>query len=116
MLDELEIFTPDMFRVAHPKIYAVGPKSCGKTYILHRLNAAGWDSWKPIAVETHEFETFMCIPQLENQYFILFNGSEKYECAKKRLPKSVQDKIQALKGHECLLYDPEKDLLYKPGF
>ena len=97
-------------------IYFVGPKSCGKSSAMARLRAEAWLSWKPHAIQCFEFRTFMCIPKLNNQYFVLFRDSLKYLCAKTRVSEAVQDHVDNLTAYECLVYDADMDVTYNPCF
>ena len=114
---ELDDFTADMFRQM-PRIYFIGPKSCGKSTWMARLQVATWMTWNPHreVVVYFKFETFISIPTLPNQYFILFKDSLEFPCAKNRIPEAVQNVVDGLGPYECVLYDADRDVLYKPLF
>ena len=112
---DLEVFTAEMFRKS-PKVYVIGPKSCGKSELIKILTAAGWLQWTPRQISCVELKTFLCVPFLRNQYLILFKGADAFECGKSRLPEFCKQRLQLLCKYECLVYDVDGDKLYTPLF
>lgn len=107
-----------MFRVQKepPRVYAVGPSHCGKTMLITRLRSAGYSSWNLRSIETFEMKTFITIPHLENQYFLLFKGSLVFPCSRRRIPEAVVAYVEALADYEALVYDADRNALYVADF
>ena len=109
---DLPSFSVDMFCTDVFCIYAVGPKGCGKTTALKRLQAAAWSAWRPADIVVAEFQTFISIPSTKRQYFLLFRDATRFECSRARIPEAVCDLVQCLLPYQFVLYDADADACY----
>ena len=119
MEDELSAFTADMFRKGDfesPSIYFIGPHLCGKSTLAHKLVEAGWMSWEPRLFKTFYHRTFLGIPVLKNQYFVLFKDSLLFSCGKERIPEIFHSRVEKLRLYEAVLYDVCNEKMYAIGF
>ena len=112
-------FSVDMFRNetdSPPRVYAIGSQDLPKTFLCSRLAAAGWELWKPHSFDVQQLRTFMTVPGLANQYFILFKGSLDFPCSNHRIPAFVKPYVDALSENDAVLYDSDRKKLYAVGF
>ena len=113
MQPKLETFTVDMFRNG-ARIFVVGPKGCGKTTLCNRLlYTMQSSSWDARSIDTFEYKTFMAVPAVPNQYFILFRGATDFPCGRAIIPETFHSRISLLPAYCSVLYDVDGCMLYE---